>query len=313
MPVRRRIGRSALAAVLASGLLVVAPATAAFAGWLQKPTPDIGGAGAWEFTAVSCASPNGCMAVGTLSAGASQLLSETRGPSGWTVQPVPEPQAGSLLLGVSCVKASLCIAVGDTQAGGKQVPLAEVWNGSSWKIRRPPKPPGQAGSGLSGISCPSAARCLAVGPSETNDIFKALAEVWNGSKWQLQKTPSPAKSDSLNAVSCRPESSCMAVGSGLAEQWNGKSWSVVKIARPRGTTPDLLGVSCARAGPCYAAGGNFVRSIGSPAAGLWNGSQWSVQPVTLTTSADSSLLNGISCTTATNCTAAGSCHDPGPG
>lgn len=361
MPARRRVGRSVLAVVLASGMLVAAPATAALASWLQNPTPDVGGADAWEFTAVSCTSPNGCMAVGSLSAGTTQLLSETRTPSGWTVQPVPEPQAGSLLLGVSCVKASLCIAVGDTpdgsgtsplaerwngsawkiqsapapagatfsqlnavscasatrclavgdtQSRGKQVPLAEVWNGSSWKIERPPKPSGQAGSGLSGISCPSATRCLAVGSSETNDIFRTLAEVWNGSKWLIQKTPSPTRGDSLNAVSCRSASSCMAVGSGPAEQWNGKSWSVVKIARPRGTTPDLLGVSCVRAGPCYAVGGNFVRSVGSSVAELWNGSKWSVQPVTLTTSADSSLLNGVSCTTATNCTAAGFYHDP---
>ncbi len=364
MPARRRIGRSALVAVLASGVLVAAPATAALASWLQQPTPDVGGANAWEFTAVSCTSPNGCMAVGFLSAGPSQLLSETRTPSGWTVQPVPEPQNGSLLLGVSCVRASLCIAVGDTpagggsgplaerwngsvwtilaaptpagatfsqlnavsctsaarclavgdtQAGGKQVPLAEVWNGSGWKIKRPPKPSGQAASGLSGISCPSATRCVAVGSSETNDIFRTLAEVWNGSKWQIRKTPSPARSDSLNAVSCRSASSCMAVGSGLAEQWNGRSWSVVKIARPRGTTPDLLGVSCARAGPCYAVGGNFVQSADSSVAELWNGSKWSVQPVALTASADSSLLNGVSCTTATNCTAAGFYDDPALG
>jgi hypothetical protein len=361
MPPRRRLGRCTLAVtLLASGLLAVAPAAAAFASWLQQttaafPTMDTG-----QFTAVSCSSPNVCMAVGEAETSTGgQLLSETRSLSGWMFQVVPEPVVGSALLGVSCVKSSdctavgnspsgggtvplienwngtnwavtaapapagatfseltavactspvSCLAVGDTQSGGKQVPLAELWNGSKWKIKPVPKPSGQKSSGLSGIACPSASKCFAVGSSNTNDIFKTLAEVWNGSKWLIQKAPSPAK-DSLNAVSCRSASSCMAVGSGLAERWNGKSWSLVKIAKPRGTKADLTGVSCTKAGPCYAVGGNFVNSIGSSVAELWNGSKWSVQPVPLNTSADSSLLDGVSCTTATNCTAAGFYHD----
>jgi hypothetical protein len=371
MPRRRRFGRSALtAAVLASGLFVVAPA-AASASWLQQTTVNISSTDTWEFTGVSCASPNNCMAVGVLTATTRQLLSEIRSPSGWTAQPVPEPQAGSVLLGVSCTKASLCIAVGrqpagsgssplaerwngsnwtiqstpapagatfseldavscisptrclavgDTQSGGKgsggkQVPLAELWNGSSWKVKPIPKPsgPNQGQSGLSGISCPAQNKCLAVGSSEKNDIFKTLAEAWNGSKWQIKKTPSPAKGDSLNAVSCRSTASCMAVGSGLAERWNGKSWSVVKIAKPRGTAADLLGVSCTKAGPCYAVGGNVADNAQSSVAELWNGSKWSVQPVKLSVSSNSSLLRAVSCTTATNCTAAGFYHDPALG
>jgi hypothetical protein len=356
-PLLRRL--AVAAAVVASGLVAVAPATA-LASWLQQSTQNIS-ADAWEFNAVSCSSPSVCMAVGSLSAGTTQLLSETRSPAGWKVQSIPEPGFGSHLLGISCPKASMCVAVGDTPAGGgtrplaerwngsawtiqstptpagatfsdlnavsctsttsclavgdtqsgsKDVPLAEVWNGSGWKIHRPPKAPGQASSALAGISCLSSAKCFAVGSSETNDIFKTLAEVWNGSKWQIQKTSNPVKGNSLNAVSCRSASSCLAVGSDITERWNGTSWSATKIARPRGTPPDLLGVSCTKAGPCYAVGGNFVQSIQSSVAELWNGSRWSVQPVTLTTSSDSSLLEGVSCTTATNCTAAGFYHDP---
>jgi hypothetical protein len=365
MPVRRRrLGRSALAvAVLVSGLLVAAPA-AAFASWLQQPTTNISSTAVWQFTAVSCTSPNGCMAVGALTSTTRQLLSETRTSSGWAVQTIPEPSPGSLLLGVSCTKASFCIAVGhqpagvgtaplaerwngsawtiqsapgpagatfaeldavscvsptrclavgDKQTQGKQVPLAEVWNGSNWKIKAIPKASGQASSGLSGISCPAQSKCFAVGHSETKDIFKTFAEVWNGSKWTIQRTPSRAKNDSLNAVSCRSASSCMAVGSGLAEGWNGKSWSFVKIAKPSGSAADLTGVSCAKAGPCYAVGGNVRQNAESAVAELWNGSKWSVQPVTITAAFNSGLLRGVSCTTATNCTAAGFFHDPALG
>jgi hypothetical protein len=351
------------ATVVASGLVVVAPA-AAFASWLQQPTATLISPDTWEFTAVSCTSPHICMAVGQVSSPSSQLLSETRSPSGWTVRPTLQPVVGSHFLSVSCTKASACtavgespsgsgtvplaerwigngwvvqsapapagatfsqlsavsctsatrcLAVGDAQTGGSRRPLAELWNGSSWKIQAPPKPTGQPLSELTGISCPSATRCFAVGRSARNNVQKTLAETWNGKKWVVQKTPSPVKNDVLNAVSCWAANSCMAVGSDLAERWNGKSWSTLKIGQPSGSAADLTGVSCTKAGPCYAVGGNFRQAVQSSVAELWNGTKWSVQPVPLTASSDPSLLAGVSCTTATNCTAAGFYDDPANG
>lgn len=289
-----------------------------------------------------------------------QLLSETRGPTGWLFHAVPEPAAGSELLGVSCVKASLCIAVGDAPAGegttplaeswngsswtalsipgpagatfaeldavsctsasrcvavgdketkGKQTVLAELWNGSSWKITPTPNPPGRPQSGLSGISCPARGKCFAVGRSEKNDSSRALAEVWNGSRWAIQTAPSPAR-DSLSAVSCQSVTSCLAVGSRLSERWNGKSWSLVKNARPPGSAADLNAVSCTKAGPCYAVGGNSVGGADHAVAELWNGTMWSVQNVPLTTASKASTLFGVSCPTPVNCTAAGLYADP---
>ena len=362
MPARRRVLRSAFAsALVAGGLLGAGPAASAFASWLQQPTVALSPADIAQFTAVSCTSPNVCMAVGNVQTTTSlQLLSETRGPTGWLFHAVPEPVAASVFLGVSCVKASLCIAVGYAPAGvgttplaefwngsswttqpipgptgatfaeldaiscssatrclavgdketkGKQVPLAELWNGSSWKIKPTPKPSGRGQGGLSGISCPAQDKCFAVGRTETNDISKALAEVWNGSTWAIQKAPSPAR-DALSAVSCRSVTSCLAVGSGLSERWNGKTWSLVKIGLPPGSEADLNAVSCTKAGPCYAVGGNTVANATRAVAELWNGSKWSVQKVTLTTSSKASTLFGVSCPTATNCTATGLYLDP---
>ncbi|HEY3907971.1 MAG TPA: hypothetical protein VGM14_28965 [Streptosporangiaceae bacterium] len=352
------------AMVVASGLVVVAAPAAAFASWLQQPTATLVSPDTWEFTAVSCTSPSICMAVGQVTAPSSQLLSETRSPSGWTVRPTLQPVVGSHFLSVSCTKASACTAVGESpaglgsvplaerwfgngwviqsapapagatfsqlsgvscisatkclavgfaQTGGSQKPLAELWNGSSWKIQATPKPAGQPLSELTGISCPSTSRCFAVGRFARKNAQKTLAETWNGKKWAIQKTPSPVKNDVLNAVSCRAANSCMAVGSGLAERWNGQSWSTQKIGKPSGSAADLTGVSCTKAGPCYAVGGNFRQAVQSSVAELWNGSKWSVQPVVLTTSSDPSLLDGVSCTTATNCTAAGFYDDPANG
>ena len=69
-------------------------------------------------------------------------------------------------------------------------------------------------------------------------------------------------------------------------------------------------MACTRAGPCYAAGANFVEGVQMLVAEYWNGSRWQVQGAQVTTSYDSSGLSGVSCTTATNCTTVGFYHDP---
>ncbi len=307
-----RLPRLALvASLVASGLLVAAPA-AAFASWQQLTTANLG-SDVWELAAVSCTSPRICMAVGDISSPASQLLSETRSQSGWTVRPVPQPAAGSDLFAVSCVKASDCIAVGRKPSGGSgSLPLAEHWNGSSWTIQSTLVPPGTSSSqlfavscvaasrcvavgeevkgghdapfsevlgaagwkvhltpkpavppdsDLNGVSCPAKARCFAVGESFKNGVDKPLAEAWNGTKWAISKTPSPASGGGLGAVSCVSVTRCMAVGGNLAERWNGKTWSALKIGKPSGTAASLSGVSCAKAGPCYAVGDNFTEGV----------------------------------------------------
>jgi hypothetical protein len=190
--------------------------------------------------------------------------------------------------------------------------LTEVWNGSKWKVLATPVPTGQGvETRLTGVSCVSASKCFAVGHTETKSGEKPLAEAWNGQKWAIQKTQNPAKSEGLEAVSCTSASSCMAVGDDIAERWNGRTWSLVRLGKPSGTAPLLLSVSCTKAGPCYAVGFNFAGGNESSVAELWNGSRWSVQPVAITTSFSSTGLNGVSCTTATNCTGAGFYQDQG--
>ena len=359
---RRRLTKLALAGTLvASGLLITAPA--ALASWTQQSTPNLGGVDAWDLKAVSCTSPNICMAVGTESASTSGLLAETRTQSGWSSVFVPEPHDNSQLFGVSCTTAKACtavgstpkgqgtiplaerwngsswsaqtapapggtsssqldtvvctsakscLAVGDLEHGSSEAPLSELWNGTKWKVLATPKPSGQPISALTGLSCASASKCFAVGNSRNkNNVSKTLAEMWNGKTWVIQKTPNGPGSSSLEGVSCTSATTCMATGSGLAERWNGKAWSLLKIGKPQGTAADLSSVSCTKAGPCYAVGQNFIEGVPNAVAELWSGSRWSVQPVSITTSFDDSELAGVSCTTATNCTAVGAYDDSG--
>ncbi len=312
-PVLSAIARTAIAcAVVPAGLLTVTQA--AQANWLPQDTPVVTGASAWELTAVSCSSPNICMAVGDSSGGASQLIAERRDQGAWTIVPIPQPAFGSLLAGISCTSATACIAVGTLPAGFQAtVPMSERWNGSSWQVLTTARVAGSHTSELSAVSCTSATKCTAVGSTQTGTRVGTLAERWDGSSWLPEATPGlrSGQDSGLSSLSCTSGSSCMAGGVGLAGRWNGKTWSLLKIARPGGgTAATLSGISCVRAGVCYAAGSFFADGVQTLVAEIWNGTRWSVQDAPITTSHDSSTLNGVSCTTATNCTAVGSYHDP---
>jgi hypothetical protein len=268
---------------------------------------------------VWCTKASACTAVGESPKGSGAVpLAERWNGTAWTIQTAPAPGGVKIssLDAVVCTSAKSCLAVGDTEKGATESPLSELWNGKKWKVLATPKPSGRPVSRLTGLSCASATSCFAVGNSRDSKLVsKTLAELWNGKKWVIQKTPNPAASNNseLDAVSCPSATTCMATGVGLAERWNGKSWSLLKIGRPQGTPADLTSVLCTKAGPCYAVGQNFIRGVPFSVAELWNGSRWSVQSVPITTSFDASELAGVSCTTAANCTAVGGYHDPTTG
>ena len=358
-----RPARIAVAGSLAAAGLLFAGAPSAGASWVELATPDVPGATSWEFTSVSCTSPSICMAVGDSSASTNQLLAENRTKAGWTIQPIPQPAAGSALLSVWCTFNFSCTAVGDAPHGSNgtvplaehwsgnkwriqttpapkhaansqlnaitcasaldcvavgsqstsvnsQVPLIEHWNGTTWTIEKAPTRSGFVESELSGVSCTSATRCIAVGGSFKPSTFVTLAEIWNGSKWTIQTTPNATSGGALNAVHCVTRVDCLAVGNGLGANWNGKKWSLVKLGFP-GTPADLTSISCTKVTACYADGSFFSDAVLTGVIEFWNGSRWRVQNASITASSDSSIYNGISCTTATNCTAVGSFHDAG--
>jgi hypothetical protein len=126
-----------------------------------------------------------------------------------------------------------------------------------------------------------------------------------------------APQGNLSGVSCTSATACIAVGDyynsagvevTLAEAWNGKKWEIGEpTPNPNGATGSYLsGVSCASATACSAVGGYY------PSAGIdvtlteaWNGKKWAIEPTANLNGAFSSL-SGVSCTSATACTAVGS-------
>jgi hypothetical protein len=225
--------------------------------WSKMKVPSPSGSVDDALVGVSCTSGKRCTAVGfdaTVSGSSGKLtgLAERWNGTAWSKMKVPSP-SGSIddaLVGVSCTSGKRCTAVGfdATVSGssGKLTGLAERWNGTAWAAVKVPWPTASGSSELTGVSCVSAARCVATGTSGINtnaaggvNTGKAAAASWNGTSWTVKSVPAPAKGKAslFNGVTCRSATFCAAVGelgpasssngSGLSGFWNGTSWKLV--------------------------------------------------------------------------------------
>jgi hypothetical protein len=271
---------------------------------------------------VSCSSATACTAVGysESSAGATMMLAEQWNGTKWAIQSTPNPGSQPELNGVSCSSATACSAVGDySNSSAAQVTLAERWNGTKWVVQSTSNPSGGQFIDLLGVSCSSATACTAAGDYENSSgVFVTLAERWNGTKWAVQSTPNPSggQFSDLLRVSCSSATACTAAGHydngvpaevTLAERWNGTKWVIQSTPNPSGAEASYLyEVSCPSATACTAAG-LYANSSGVfvTLAEQWNGTKWSVQSTPNPSGAQNSQLYGVSCSSATACTAAG--------
>ena len=216
--------------------------------------------------------------------------------TGWVAQTPPNPAGTTFasLDGVSCSSATNCIAVGSQDpTNTESTALAEHWNGSAWALQTAVNPAGDTAVDLSGVSCPTATFCMAVGFNQPSvGSSTAVAESWNGSTWTLRAPVSPAEAWP-SAVSCTSSTNCEVVGTDstgtLAEHWNGSTWTTQTSPTPDG----LTAVSCLSASFCEA-------TNDSDQAANWNGSTWSLQTTT-----SEYLLFSVSCATTTSCEATG--------
>jgi hypothetical protein len=274
-----------------------------------------------NFFGVSCTSATTCTAVGgyTNSAGAGVTLAEVWNGTRWLIQHTRNPTGAtsSTLSGVSCTSPIACIAVGNANT----VTLAEAWNGTRWSIQHTPNPASASSSKLASVSCRSATACTAVGSYlGSADVPVPFAEIWNGIRWVLSapKVVSSAGGNGLDSVSCASAVACAAVGSvlspsgedfPLAESWNGAHWVVRATPNPSGSeSSGLYGVSCPSATSKCTAVGFYQDNLTGPSftlAEAWNGTHWSLQPTPNPAGTTGSILFGVSCVSATACTAVG--------
>ena len=220
-----------------------------------------------------------------------------------------ENSGSGFLPSISCTSARFCLAIG-SPAG------AEKWNGTSWSELSAPAPFDPADGGLQGLSCVSSTACLAIGSTLTHaDLTsKALAAFWNGSTWKTLTPvrPKGARWSHLDAVSCTSATHCVAAGyyppagSGgpraLVETWDNGTWTR-NSPNFRVNFPEHVSVSCATSSACMALWGKFGKNI----AQWWNGTTWTATTFAGPTQRSQVRdIGGVSCTSATSCTAAGS-------
>jgi hypothetical protein len=287
--------------------------------WYQVTPPLTRGV----LKADSCWSPTLCVAVGYSNSTSSNLepLAEIWDGTSWTVQKTPATPGSGALDSVSCSAARACMALGYYQTGREAARfLAEVWDGTSWVIKSVPTPQGGT---VGAVSCTSARACTVVGSiakaatsagQRYDEGATTLAEVWDGTTWAVQSTPSLVGSSYFDAVSCSSPRACTAVGAGntaghpepLIERWDGAAWTVQKS--PANTLGPLSAVSCGSTAACVAIGTyRFLTGAGTGQetllAEVWDGVSWSV--TTTPRLAGLASLVAVSCSSARACTAVG--------
>ena len=270
---------------------------------------------------LSCTSSSACTALGSqlTNAGVVLPLVERWNGSTWTVQTTPAaPEKDEYLLyGVSCTSATACISAGvNVVAPLEGVPIAEIWNGSEWKMMTTPNVKGQ----FNALSCSSASACTAVGGGTFGG--EPIAARWNGTTWTMQTT-AKISSAGLNGVSCPTATSCVAEGisgglfgsltAGVSETWNGSTWTAVTIPPSGAEQSALYGVSCSSATLCYAVGDSSTKGGSeNTMTDKWNGAEWKLVSLPMPSGTTGSMWRGASCVTGGYCTAVGHYSNSGP-
>lgn len=170
---------------------------------------------------------------------------------------------------LAAIAMSAVIMLGWLGAATTAEALAPSASATGWSVVPSPNAPGSTVSTLSDVSCVSAKACVAIGSSEIAG-YRMISEIWNGSTWTLEPITAPssgAKVQVLNSISCVSKTTCTAVG----------YWSM-----NTGRTAVLL-----------------------PLAEAWNGKNWAVQATPVPNGGQYAGLYGVSCTSATACTAVG--------
>lgn len=301
-----------------------------------------------QLLGVSCTSPGNCAAVGTYRDSAdfqqAMVAAESSGtwgqaveitlPAGARTSASPEAE----LMGASCPSAGSCVAVGlYVDSSANVLPMTAVETDSSWAHAVEANTPSDASAQieLRGVSCTSTTgSCTAVGDYlDTSGDTQAMALTETGGTWgTAAKVSLPGDANAnplarLDSVSCTSAGTCSATGGyrnttpnfePMAATESSGTWgTAVKITPPpdAGTSnfglKDLQGVSCSTATDCSAVG-TYNSGSESMAAtetgGTWSAATRIVAPDTVDPAAS---LNGVSCTSAGNCAAAGNYQDAG--
>jgi hypothetical protein len=248
---------------------------------------------------VTAVSVNDAWAVGWSQVIGQPLIEHWNG-SRWSIVTSPNVGGrGSSLNGVLALAANDVWTVGwrgatNPPGSGTQT-LIEHWNGARWSVIPSPNP-GQAYNQpqLNAITAISANDVWAVGyADDPSQNEKTLIEHWNGTRWSIVASPSPAQTRSrflgVTAISTQDvwAVGVSSTGNGatsqvtrtLIEHWNGTRWGIVASPSPGSTENPLSGVTAISPSDVWAVGGSSSsRSLptGQTLIEHWNGTRWGI-------------------------------------
>jgi len=279
----------------------------------------------------------GLVSLLSMRAGAESLFGpsvEVRPPANATSTPHES------LTGISCTTTA-CVAVGSYETTSRAgVPMIATRRPAGWtRAIAASLPAGHAtaysASALTGVSCPDATSCVAVGSYEdTSRSVLPLVAVESAGTWGtgftigLPSSPGANELSRLSSVSCAAVGDCTAVGSFidqhgtpalLAASATSGSWGTgTQIALPpgAGTRPRALGsvgldaVTCTDATDCVGVGsyldgaGSYLPIHVQEVSGVWRAAARAGLP-TGTPGIGSAALDSVSCIAVGSCVAVG--------
>ncbi len=292
---------------------------------------------------VSCSSAGNCTAAGNYNdnSGNVQAMATTETAGTWAraTEVTAPTNAGSnfaFLREVSCSSAGNCTAAGnyDDSSGNFQVSAATETSGvwaRATEVTAPTNAAGNPGAILSGVSCSSAGNCSASGDyADTASRIQAMVARETSGTWtRATEVIAPANAGGnpgayLRGVSCSSAGNCTATGAYSDNSGNGQAMATTETSGTwaRATevnTPAngassqgsiLVGVSCSSAGNCTAAGvyidsSSHVEAMAATeTSGTWARATEVTAPANVGNN-PVATLQGISCSSAGNCTSAG--------
>jgi hypothetical protein len=202
------------------------------------------------------------------------------------------------------------------------VALVETLSGGVWRSTKLANPPNATGVALTGVSCPAAGGCVAVGWGKGAVDTQAAAYRLSGGKWTVMPLATRPASQ-LSAVSCPTVGTCVAAGdvssttdpritsSSVVDTLSGGVWkaTVLHVGHANGFYESLDTVSCWAVGKCVTIGNRGYVTGVAAAKGTWvttawteNGGKWTNAPVPFS-SAHATHLGPV----AVSCPAVGTC------
>ncbi|MBV8756429.1 MAG: hypothetical protein JO257_04105 [Deltaproteobacteria bacterium] len=246
-----------------------------------------------EFRTPACTSAQDCVSVGDYldATGNRDGVAETLQAGSWSAVQLPPPSGVATstveMRAVRCTATGSCVAVGlyNDQHGQQHAVIASLLGGA-WTSEDAPLPSDAVGlPALVDVSCPSAGVCTAVGTyQDVNGNQDGLIEELANGSWTASTATLPPDANTapdsghtyLQAVSCAPGGTCVAVGGyvltngateGLIEAMSNGAWSASRAPLPTNAASAgqfilLDNVSCPVGGACIATAQSYADTSG---------------------------------------------------